>query len=108
MDKCIICFEQVTKEHSVELKDQASLLNATKIRKFKAVIEIQGESDIPAVKYHWKYCSLLTLKKDLQKLNSENDKTFLPTSLDIHSSNRNSTSSQCRGYKKLPLNCTFC
>ena len=51
MDKCIIRFEQVTKEHSVELKDQASLLNATKIRKFKAVIEIQGESDIPAVKY---------------------------------------------------------
>ena len=52
MDKCIICFEQVTKEHSVELKDQASLLNAAKIRKFKAVIEIQEESDIPAVKYH--------------------------------------------------------
>ena len=38
MDKCIIHFEQVIKEHLVELKDRASLLNAEKIRKFKAVI----------------------------------------------------------------------
>ena len=43
MDKCIIQFEQVTEEHLVELKDRASwetLLNAVKIGKFKAVIEI--------------------------------------------------------------------
>ena len=43
MGKCIIHFEQVTEEHLVELKDRASwetLLNAAKMRKFKAVIEI--------------------------------------------------------------------
>ena len=80
MDKCIIHFEQVTEEYSVELKDRASwktLLNAAKIEKFKAVIEIGenlGESDIPAVKYHQKCRPLFTLKRDLQKLNSKNDK----------------------------------
>ena len=114
MDKCIIHFEQVTKEHLVELKDRASwetLLNAAKIRKFKAVIEIGenlGESDTQAVKYDRKCRSLFTLKRDLQKLNSENDKTFLPTSSNIRSSNRNSTSSQRRECEKLPLNCMFC
>ena len=65
-----------------------------------------GESDIPAVKYDRKCRLLLTLKRDLQKLNSENDKTFLPTSSNIRSNNRNSTSSQRRECKKLPLNCT--
>ena len=91
MDKCIIHFTQVTEEHLVELKDRASwetFLNAAKIRKFKTVIEIGknlGESDIPAVKYHQKCRSLFTLKRDLQKLNSENDKTFLPTTSNIRS-----------------------
>ena len=114
MDKCIIQFEQVTEEHLVELKDRASwetLLNAAKIRKFKVVIEIDknlGESDIPAVKYHRKCRSLFTLKRDLQKLNSENDKNFLSTTSNIRSNNRNSTSSQRRECKKLPLNWTFC
>ena len=81
MKKCIIHFEQVTKEHLVELKDQASsetLLNAAKIRTFGAVIEIGqnlGESDIPVVKYHQKCRSMFSLKRDLQKLNSKNDKT---------------------------------
>ena len=51
---------------------------------------------------------MFTLKRDLQKLNSENDKTFLPTSSNIRSSNRNSTSSQRRECEKLPLNCMFC
>ena len=114
MDKCIIHFTQVTEEHLVELKDRASwetFLNAAKIRKFKTVIEIGknlGESDIPAVKYHQKCRSLFTLKRDLQKLNSENDKTFLPTGSNIRSSNTNSTSSQHKECEKLPLNCTFC
>ena len=114
MDKCIIHFEQVTREHLVELKDQESwktLLNAAKIRKFKTVIELGknlGESDIPAVKYHRKCRSLFTLKRDMQKSNSENDKTFLPASSNIRSSNRNSTSSQCRECEKLPFNCRFC
>ena len=67
-----------------------------------------GESDIPAVKYDRKCRLLLTLKRDLQKLNSENDKTFLPTSSNIRSSNTNSTSSQHKECEKLPLNCTFC
>ena len=58
----------------VELKDRASwetLLNAAKIRKFKAVVEIAenlGESDIAAVKYHEKCCSLFTLKRELQNV----------------------------------------
>ena len=114
MDKCIIQFEQVTEEHLVELKDRASwetLLNAAKIRKFKVVIEIDknlGESDIPAAKYHRKCRSLFTLKRDLQKLNSENDKIFLSTTSNIRSSNRNSTSSQRRECEKLPFNCMFC
>ena len=107
MGKCIIHFEQVTEEHLVELKDRASwetLLNAAKIRKFKVVIEIDknlGESDIPAAKYHRKCRSLFTLKRDLQKLNSENDKIFLSTTSNIRSSNRNSTSSQRRECEKL-------
>ena len=50
---------------------------------------------------------MLTLKRDPQKLNSEND-TFLPTSSNIRSSNRNSTSSQRTECEKLSLNCTFC
>ena len=56
----------------VELKDRASwetLLNAAKIRKFKAVVEIAenlGEPDIAAVKYHQKCCSLF--KKRAAKL----------------------------------------
>ena len=114
MEKCIIHFEQAAEEHLVELKDRASwetLLNAAKIRKFKVVIEIDknlGESDIPAAKYHRKCRSLFTLKRDLQKLNSENDKIFLSTTSNIRSSNRNSTSSQRRECKKLPLNWTFC
>ena len=97
MDKCIIHFEQVTEEHLVELKDQAlweTLLNAAKIRKFEPLIELDknlGQSDIPAIKYHRKCRSLFTLKRDLQKLNSENDKTLLPTSSNIRSSNRNSS-----------------
>ena len=40
MGKCIMHFEQVNEENLVELKDRASwetLLNAAKIRKFKAV-----------------------------------------------------------------------
>ena len=97
MDKCIIHFEQVTEEHLVELKDQAlweTLLNAAKIRKFEPLIELDknlGQSDIPAIKYHRKCRSLFTLKRDLQKLNSENDKSLLPTSSNIRSSNRNSS-----------------
>ena len=114
MDKCIIHFEQVTEEHLVELKDQASwetLLNAAKIRKFEPLIELAknlGQSGIPAIKYHRKCRSLFTLKRDLQKLNSENDKTLLPTSSNIRSSNRNSSSSQRRGCEKLPFSCIFC
>ena len=52
MDKCIIHFEQVTEEHLVELKDQASwetLLNAAKIRKFEHLIELDknlGQSEV--------------------------------------------------------------
>ena len=38
-----------------------------------------GGSDIPVIKYHQKCRSLFRLKRDLQKLNSENDKTFSPT-----------------------------
>ena len=34
--------------------------------------------------------------------------TFLPASSNIRSSNRNSTSSQCRECEKLPFNCRFC
>ena len=114
MEKCIIHFEQVSEEHLVELKDRASwetLLNAAKIRKFEPIIEIDknlGESDIPAIKYHRKCRSLFTLKRDLQKLNSENDKTLLSTSSNIRSSNRNSTSLQRRECEKLPFNCIFC
>ena len=102
MNRCIIHFEQVTKEHLVELKDRASwgtLLNAVKIRKFKAVIEIGknlGESDFPAVKYHWKYRSLFTSKRKMQKFNFQNDKTFFTTSSNIRLSNIYSTSSQGR------------
>ena len=54
IDKYIIHFEQVTEEYLAELKNRASwktFLNAAKIRKFEAVIEIgknPGESDIPA------------------------------------------------------------
>ena len=40
----------------------------------------------------------------MQKLNSESDKTFLPTISNIRSSNRNSTSE----YENLPLNSIFC
>ena len=56
----------------VELKDRAAwetLLNAAKIRKFKAIVEIAenlGEPDIAAVKYHQKCCSLF--KKRAAKL----------------------------------------
>ena len=114
MDKCIIHFKQVTEEHLVELKDQASwetLLNAAKIRKFEPLTELDknlGQSDIPAIKYHRECRPLFTLKRDLQKLNSENDKTLLPTSLNMRSSNRNSSSSQCRECEKLPFSCIFC
>ena len=66
-----------------------------------------GESDIPAVKYHQKYRSLFTLKRNMQKLNSQNDKGFLTTSSSNRSSNRNSTS-QRRECEKLSLNCMFC
>ena len=102
MDKCIIHFEQRTEKRLVEFKDRASwetLLQAAKIRKFEAVIETGQnlrESNIPAVKYHRKCRSLFTLKRDLQKLNPENDKTFLTTNSNIRSSNRNSTSSKRR------------
>ena len=114
MDKCIIHFEQVTEEHLVELKDQASwetLLNAAKIRKFEPLIELDknlGQSDIPAINFHRKCRSLFTLKRDLQKLNSEHDKTLLPTSSNIRSSDRNSSSSQRRECEKLPFSCIFC
>ena len=97
MDKCIIDFEQVTKEHLVELKDwppRETLINATKRKKLESVIEVDKnlrEPDIPTIRYHWKCHSLLSLKRDLQKLNSENDKTVLPTNPNIRSSNRNST-----------------
>ena len=43
MYKCVIHFEQVTKEHLVQLKDQAlweTLFNAAKIGKLEAIIEI--------------------------------------------------------------------
>ena len=66
----------------LELKDWESwetLFNAAKITKFETVIDIAknlGESDIPAVKYHRICRSLFTLKRDLQKLDSKNDKTF--------------------------------
>ena len=96
------------------IKDQASwetLLNAAKIRKFEPLIELDknlGQSNIPAIKYHRKCRSLFTLKRDFQKLNSENGKTLLPTSSNIRSSNRNSSSSQRRECEKLPFSCIFC
>ena len=102
MDKCIIHFEQRTEERLVEFNDRAlweTLLQAAKIRKFEAVIETGQnlrESDIPSVKYHRKCRSVFTLKRDLQKLNSKNDKTFLTTSSNIRSTNRNSISSKRR------------
>ena len=102
MDKCIIHFEQRTEERLVEFNDRAlweTLLQAAKIRKFEAVIETGQnlrESDIQSVKYHRKCRSVFTLKRDLQKLNSKNDKTFLTTSSNIRSSNRNSISSKRR------------
>ena len=86
-------------------------MNAAKIRQFEPIIEIDknlGESEIPEIKYHRKCRCLFTLKRDLQKLNSKNDKTLLSTGSNIRSSDRNSTSLQRRECEKLPFICIFC
>ena len=68
MGKCIIHFEQVTEEHLVELKDRASwetLLNAAKMRKFKAVIEILSRIWFPRSKVSPKMLCIAYIKRGL-------------------------------------------
>ena len=85
--------------------------NAAKIRKFQAVIDTgknMQKPEFPNVKYHRRCRSLFTLKRDLQKINCDNDNKITSSSSSSGSTYQKSAVSQQRECEKTHASCILC